>query len=394
MHSTLETPGRKSHLIGDIEVLRAIAVLVTVFQHQSVLTFHRIESIDSYFDFWFGVDIFFVVSGFVIARSLLPTLAMAKNRQDYWRNVVAFWIRRMWRIWPTAWLWTALIVIAAVFARSQAWGKPLPDLQDAIAILLHVFNLHRVDVDAIQGTGILSPYWSLSLEEQFYLLLPFLLFIVPRERLISVLAVLVGAQIFLTRWALNNNLSGLLWSIRSDGLMLGVVIALTLEKRWIRGLLEPLFLAKSRLAKCLSVVLPLFLMSALSAGHVVTFGTGLIAILSGWLVWVASYDMNYIIAEGWLKRILVWIGLRSYAIYVIHCPAFLITQSIWAHLSPAGTNLGDGQHLWQLSITAAVLIVVLSELNFRLIEAPLRRKGAAIAKRLSQEPRPQLAAVQ
>jgi len=394
MHDVLDTPGRKSHLIGDIEVLRAIAVLVTVFQHQSVLTFHRIEAIDAYFDFWFGVDIFFVVSGFVIVRSLLPTLAMAKNRQDYWRNIVAFWIRRMWRIWPTAWLWMALVVIAAVFARTQAWGKPLSDLQDAVAILLHVFNLHRADGDAIQGVSILSPYWSLSLEEQFYLLLPFLLFIVPRERLISVLALLIGAQLFLTRWALNTNWSGFLWSIRSDGLMLGALIALTLEKRWIRNLLEPLFLAKSRTAKCLSVILPLFLMSALSAGHVVTFGTGLIAILSGWLVWVASYDMNYLIAEGWLKRILVWIGLRSYAIYVIHCPAFLMTLSIWAHLSPAGTNLGDGQHLWQLSITAAVLIVVLSELNFRLVEVPLRRKGAAIAKRFSQEPRLQLAAVQ
>lgn len=98
----------------------AIAVLVTVFQHQSVLTYHRIESIDGYFDFWFGVDIFFVVSGFVIVRSLLPTLAMAKTRQDYWRNIVAFWIRRMWRIWPTAWLWTGFIVAAAMFARSQA----------------------------------------------------------------------------------------------------------------------------------------------------------------------------------------------------------------------------------------------------------------------------------
>lgn len=135
-------------------------------------------------------------------------------------------------------------------------------------------------------------------------------------------------------------------------------------------------------------------MSALSAGHVVTFGTGLIAILSGWLVWVASYDMNYLIAEGWLKRILVWIGLRSFAIYVIHCPAFLVTQSIWAHLSPTGTNLGDGHHVWQLSISAAVLVALLSELNFRFVETPLRRKGAAIAKRLTLEPRHQLATVQ
>ena len=382
MHQPTERV-RNHGLIADIEVLRAIAVLVTVFQHQSVLTFARVPRIDPYFDFWFGVDIFFVVSGFVIARSLLPTLPSPKTPDRYWRTIVGFWIRRMWRIWPTAWLWLAVVVVAAFVGRSGAWGKPLPVLQDAAAILLHMQNLHRADATAIAGSEALSLYWSLSLEEQFYFLLPFLLFFVPRERLMGTLAVLVVAQLFWTRWALNTNLSGLLWSIRSDGLLLGVMIALATNVEWVRRLLQPVFLERSRAARWLAIGLPLFLMSALAAGHIIWFGTGLIALLAAWLVWIASYNTDYVIAPGPLKVVLVWIGLRSYAIYLIHIPAFYFTQAIWARLSP-GADLADGGHLWRLLVTAAVLIAVLSDLNYRLVETPLRRRGAAIAKRVRE----------
>jgi peptidoglycan/LPS O-acetylase OafA/YrhL len=145
--------------------------LVTVLIYQSTLTHHRIPRIDFYFDFSYGVEIFFVVSGFVITRSLLPTLPAAKDSARFWRSIVAFWIRRMWRIWPTAWLWLGIVVIASFIGRSEDWGRPLANLQDAAAILLQVQNIHRADTTAIQGGVPLSLYWSLSLEEQFYFVL-------------------------------------------------------------------------------------------------------------------------------------------------------------------------------------------------------------------------------
>jgi peptidoglycan/LPS O-acetylase OafA/YrhL len=386
MHMVLPDRLKRGRLIADIEVLRAIAVLVTVLIHQSLLTLNRIPGIDLYFDFTFGVDIFFAISGFVIVRSLLPTLPTAKAPAIFWRSIVAFWIRRVWRIWPTAWLWVGVALFASIFGRSDVWGKPLDVLQDATAIILQVQNLHRVDVSAIQGPLLLSPYWSLSLEEQFYFLLPFLLFFVPRQRLMPVLAALVLVQFFLNRYVFGAMPSAFLWAIRCDGLLLGVMIALSLDAQWFRELLEPVFLGKSRLWRSACVILALFLMSALAGTHIVWFGTGLIAILSAGLVWIASYDKNYIMADSLLKRLLVWIGLRSYAIYIIHIPAFYFTHSLWAHLSPANTDLGDGRHLWQLLLTGLAMTAILSDLNYRFIEVPLRNKGAAIARRLREQP--------
>jgi peptidoglycan/LPS O-acetylase OafA/YrhL len=285
--------------------------LVTVLIYQSTLTHHRIPRIDFYFDFSYGVEIFFVVSGFVITRSLLPTLPAAKDSARFWRSIVAFWIRRMWRIWPTAWLWLGIVVIASFIGRSEDWGRPLANLQDAAAILLQVQNIHRADTTAIQGGVPLSLYWSLSLEEQFYFVLPFILFFVPRQRLMAALAVLVLAQFFLKRWVFGEPPSNFLRAIRSDGLLIGVMIALAFDIQWIRDLLEPAFLAGSRMWRWLSVLLPLFLMSALAGTHIVWFGTGLIAVVAAWLVWIASYDKSYLIIDGPLKRILVWIGSRS-----------------------------------------------------------------------------------
>lgn len=392
MHSPAEKI-KKVRVIADVEVLRAIAVLVTILMHQSILTYHRISLIDPYFDFNYGVDIFFVISGFVIARSLIPTLPSPGNIPQYWRCILAFWIRRIWRLWPSAWLWLGLVVACSFIGHSGVWGDPLSTLQDAAAIVLQIQNLHRIDPHAIQGPQALDPYWSLSLEEQFYLLLPVLLFFTPRRWFIHVLMLIVLSQFFLRRWALEGPPSDILWSIRTDGLLFGVLIALTLNIPWVREQFEPIFLGHSRTWRALSVLLPLFLMSALAAGHIIWFGTGLIALLSAWLVWIASYDKNYLIVAGPLKTTLIWIGERSYAIYLIHEPAFYFSQSLWAH-AHAFDNVPEGVRISLYIVTASLLIAVLSDLNYRFVETPLRKKGAAIARRLSEEPYRQQAAQQ
>lgn len=94
--------------IDDIEVLRGIAVAITFYAHVGASLFVWGDSTHKfllqYLDFWAGVDLFFVISGFVIARDLLPRLRTAINTQDFWRITIAFWIRRAFRILPSAWL--------------------------------------------------------------------------------------------------------------------------------------------------------------------------------------------------------------------------------------------------------------------------------------------------
>src|SRR5687768_15310997 len=91
--------------IGDIEVLRAIAVLFVVFQHLPDLfpwTLPSLSRLQAFIGGSFGVDLFFAVSGFVIARDLVPRLLGAADGSAARRIMLSFWVRRMWRLWPAA----------------------------------------------------------------------------------------------------------------------------------------------------------------------------------------------------------------------------------------------------------------------------------------------------
>jgi peptidoglycan/LPS O-acetylase OafA/YrhL len=105
---------------------------------------------------------------------------------------------------------------------------------------------------------------------------------------------------------------------------------------------------------------------------------GLIAALSAGLVWIASYDRGYLLPQSGMSRLMAWIGARSYAIYLIHVPAFFFMREVYDRLeipSPA---------TWlsaiPLSALTAGLIILLAELNYRYIEQPLRSRGVRIAK--------------
>ena len=113
---------------SEIECLRAVAVLGVIFHHMLGNLFQHglpvLGSMPNYFNFWFGVDLFFSISGYVIARTLLPQLAAFDGtlRQQI-VITTAFWIRRAWRLLPSAWLWLGLTLLAVVaFNHSGARG--------------------------------------------------------------------------------------------------------------------------------------------------------------------------------------------------------------------------------------------------------------------------------
>src|SRR4051794_16579675 len=120
-------PQTTASRIDDIECLRAIAVLgVLIFHLQGVLFYWNpiwLGDIFKHFASWSGVDLFFGISGFVIARSLLPQLAAgAGNPGLQRRTLMAFWTRRGFRLLPSAWLWLALIMLAVLlFNQSGAF---------------------------------------------------------------------------------------------------------------------------------------------------------------------------------------------------------------------------------------------------------------------------------
>jgi peptidoglycan/LPS O-acetylase OafA/YrhL len=372
-----------SRVIGDIEVLRAIAILLTLFAHLGTLfvwgnTF--LQAVNAHLAFWGGVDLFLAISGFVIARHLLEQLQTSESNEQFWRTTAAFWVRRAFRILPSAWIWLLVVLVASVaFNQSGVFKSFWPNFADLIAAVLNVANFHHyLQMHNLTPWGSNSVYWSLSLEEQFYLLLPILI-LFARHRIVLVLLTLIFIQLFIQR-----DQGSILWELRFDGLLLGVLLAIFSNSK-LYQVFNPRLL-RHRVVRLPWLVLALACLVALPSPSlsITPFYTGMMALVSISLVWAASYDCSYIAARSWFKTTLEWIGRRSFAIYLIHTPAFHATREIWYRIEPPGTNFG-GNYTLRFSITALILILVLAELNFRFIERPLRQLGRQYAGRIVKD---------
>ncbi|MFZ5601767.1 MAG: acyltransferase family protein, partial [Pseudomonadota bacterium] len=292
-------------------------------------------------------------------------------------NVAAFWIKRFWRLVPSAWLWLVLILLAAIFFNtSGAFGSVLANYEATIAGILQVANFRFADVFGRTEYGASFVYWSLSLEEQFYLIFPFLI-LLSKKRLPWVLALIAAVQLLQSR-----DLLGM--ALRTDGLALGALIALWQGHRSYQ-LFEPLFLRKAIVRRVLFVVLLMFIGSIGASGiRVVPNGFSLIAVLAAVLVFFASFDRGYIDVPGPVRGFLVWLGSRSYTLYLIHVPAFFATREIFFLYSPG--RVLEGKENWVPVVAVfIVLAVILVEVNYRFIEKPCRSYGAKIARRYEQQ---------
>lgn len=361
----------------DIEVLRAVAVLMVLVDHIDFLIFwngsiagkvHVVTSL------WGGVDLFFCISGFVITQLFLRQA----RGSSFIGFALPFWLRRVYRIWPSA-IFTVLVVLAAslLFNRSSAFGDPKGDFLDAVSVVMQVANFHFYHCSTALGgyCGVNTVYWSLSLEEQFYLVFPFLFFFLSRSALKVVLICIIGLLFFTARQP-----QTFLWEIRVDALAWGALIALTQTSARERKL-QPRFLS-SKVRAVFTTVLLSGLIASLGTNMVILFQTGLIALLSAGLVWIASFDEQFTFPAGKLRNVLVWIGSRSYALYLVHPIAERLTHEIFSRLYPGQSF--DDHFLFRFLLVGFGLTFVLAEANYRLLETPLRLRGVRLARNLKE----------
>lgn len=227
-------------------------------------------------------------------------------------------------------------------------------------------------------------YWSLSLEEQFYLLLPFFM-LAFRDRLIFCVCLLWAFMAIFPR-----PLPGFMWTIRADAILAGVFLALT-PGRALLTLTSTYFERRRSLGRLIFPVLILALVTvpgfALD-GKVPLFagGTQSVSIICFALVLIASCDLDVLAPFQSIKRILMWVGTRSYAIYLVHVPAFSFTREIWHRIMPPSTAF-DGRFNIPFVMTAAMIIVLLAEANYRFLETPLIKYGARLDNQLRRSRR-------
>lgn len=367
----------------EIEYLRGIAIVMTLLTHlNQLLPFHAglIDKVLTIYSPWTGVDLFFCISGYVVSRAYLDYFDSNIGQGKFGIAAASFWIRRAYRLLPTAWLWVLIpLAFSIFFNQSNAFHSWFENLRSFTAVATFSGNLAN-QYGLLLGPN--SVYWSLALEEQFYFIFPLFLLLVtsPRWRVIALIT-LIAAQFCLDRNAFDAPPAGMLFSFRLDAMMWGILLCLFTRTSLYKAI-EPTVLGTSLLKRLMLTLFLLYMLGAIAAQLIaVPIAFGLIAITALILVWLASYQKEYIYCPSMLSGLFQWLGSRSYALYVIHIFSYHLSTEIWTRVAVSeGLTLAQG-FTAKLTLTSIVIMIVLSELNYRFVEAPLRRKGAEIARR-------------
>jgi len=374
----------------DIEVLRAFAILYTIILHLKVLlpADSALLAPLRLFDLSVGVDLFLVISGFVITGSVLESA----RRSTAGRRplMFSFWIKRIFRLLPAAWTWVAIACLAqlAIMATTDIAYDTGDIVISTAAAMGNAMNIYTPWCVA-QGGGqacitdnFVGHYWSLSLEEQFYLVFPFLFFFLGRKALVTLLIVAILAQFM---W--HRPFFTYAWYFKTDALCWGILLALLSQTALYRRRLPTLFRHRHT-APAIGLVLLILLPAIASATQGIgtmmkPYGVALVALVCAAIVWLASYDRNAFSIGGHYRRVMLYLGSRSYALYLSHLVVYLTTrdvlgqyeQGLVAVLGPGGFNA--------LVIAIAASGTLLgAELTYRHIESGLRARGRAIAARV------------
>jgi len=322
--------------ISELDGLRGIAILLVLVFHFTPQTGPLRYGAHLFQLGWTGVDLFFVLSGYLITGILVDTV----GHRSYYRNFI---VRRCLRIFPAYYLSLVICCILTYYPNAPRWGEFLR--AGGWWYVSYLGNV-KVFLDAAwPGLAILTPLWSLQVEEQFYLTFPLLVWVLDRKKLAKVLAgsvaVALGLRITISL-VMPQNMFGVytLMPCRMDPLAMGGLIAIAqrerpdwLKSRWIG------WMTLAAAAGFAAVVLFYSDSSPWPFG-MRTFGyTALDLMFAGILVMLMSWRQPALLRICRM-RWLIWVGTISYGLYLLHVPGELIGRRLAAlvvKIEPAGS---------------------------------------------------------
>ena len=348
-----------------IDGLRALAVAGVVMFHLPT-----VGLVGGYL----GVDLFLVISGYLIT-ALLVAEADGTGRI----RLGAFWMRRIRRLVP------ALVVMLAgvvVWMALVDWSLVRRTRSMFAASLGYAANWYEAAVhfdpaDPLGRSGVLEHMWSLALEEQFYLVWPLVLagaiVLVGIRRGALLGGVVLGAAgSCVLAWALFNS-GGDVTRIyygtdtRAVALLVGIALAVALPPArvvaWRPGRANWLALEVAGVAALVAIV-GVGMSLSQSGGALYRGGFLIVALMAGALL-MATANPSTSTGRLFALAPLVWIGARSYGIYLWHLPVIVL-------LSP---DHGFGVSGWWLAGLQVGVTVAVAALSYRYVEMPIRRRG-------------------
>ena len=352
--------------IPGLDGLRAIAIV-------SVLLFHFLPT--TLPGGYLGVDVFFVVSGFLITTLLLRDVAR-RGRLD----LLNFWKRRARRLLPAL----VLVVLVSVTAARMVGGDLLVGIgRQALGALTFTTNWLEIGAGAsyFHSTSpiLFINFWSLAVEEQFYLLWPLVLAVglaltrTTRQRLYLVGGVGLTSTIAMAvLWSPGEDATRVYYGTDTHlmGLMAGAALAIAWADPTHRAGLRSAVWRRWRWAAVLGALVVLGAqLRWMDEGSALTFRGGfLLASLATVVLVAALLESDGLWRSTMELAPLRWVGERSYGIYLWHWPVLMIVGAVFPYA--VGTTRG-----WVVLGGALVLTLVMTELSLRLVERPVRKHG-------------------
>jgi peptidoglycan/LPS O-acetylase OafA/YrhL len=322
---------------------------------------------------WVGVDLFFVLSGFLITGILYDT----RHARNYFRS---FYARRILRIFPLYYAALAVMFVVPPLLRI--------DLLEHTASHWPWFWLYASNVlTAIEGwhSRYLQHFWSLAIEEQFYLVWPLLVYLLPRRWLIGLsVSVLVAAAVM--RGVLYDGGAGATANFtstitRADALAMGAIVALLVRAPASRQALRRVAPWACGLAVPAAAITLLWSerLAWLAWGPVGQVGGyTLVGLASATAVaWSVTASPATPLNRLFGNRALGFMGRYSYGIYVIHMPVDTALRALDLHVVHLGSHLGVlTPALVLYPLLAGAVTVGLALVSWHLVERPfLALKG-------------------
>jgi peptidoglycan/LPS O-acetylase OafA/YrhL len=310
---------------------------------------------------YLGVDVFFVLSGFLITSLLLGEWGARATV-----SLRDFYARRALRLFPAL---AAVIILCSIavltVARLRLYRHAT--LHGLPWVIFYVGNWRDVLSGDPMGLGMLSHTWSLAVEEQFYILWPacFLLILKwgknKRHMGLGLLAVAVVAMAYragmaAAGWPSSRIASG--FDTHSDGLLVGCGLAFLLAagsgREWRRH----------RSAMAAAVLLVALAEVAGSTAYWEALSYSAAVVLSGVILWDQVTVPGSVLRSVLTWRPVVWVGRRSYGLYLWHFPIYLVFGTITLY----SAHPGIARALVEVPVSVAV-----TALSYRFLERPFLR---------------------
>jgi len=375
----MENTKLKSKRIPELDGLRGIAILLVLIWHYVIDIKHPYfsdmhQNFQIFWSFsWTGVDLFFVLSGFLIGGILIDH----KGSLNYFQT---FYIRRICRIFPLYFFWLFLFVVI-VFSFPN-WVKNFPNhklFNDYVPLWSYFIYIQNFfyGLSTQEGPYWLGITWSLAVEEHFYLILPTMIYFLPRKRLPHVLWALVILSPLVRALLFQHPPKGMMTFFlmpgRMDCFFLGVIGAILYRNHNYMTIISKnlhwIYVGTTIIL--IQLISMCYRNVSMVSWDMASYGFTLVSFFYWGLLMIALTEKKGLISTILRLSILRNLGIIAYGVYIFHQGINGLLHGLIRKDIPFHGNIWD----MQITLCAFILTIFIAKISWTYFEKPIVEFG-------------------